>query len=311
MSLLEDVRGAIIQPMKTSRRKFLANATLGLGALGILRADLLAAESPKPPSFLTGQSRMKLGTVTYNLAKDWDIETIIKNCTDAQFEGVELRTTHAHGVEASLSKQQRAEVKKRFAGSPVRLWSLGSAFDYHTPDPNKLRKDIEATKEYILLAHDVGATGVKVRPNGLPKDIPIEKTLEQIGKSLQELGKFGADYNQQIRLEVHGPGTSHLPHIRRIMDVAGHPLVGVCWNCNQDDLDGDGFDANFDLVKHKIFTVHMRDLFLEEYPFRKLLARLNEIHFTGFTFAEIPESADPLRVMRYLRALWLSYQGLL
>ncbi|MSU63978.1 MAG: sugar phosphate isomerase/epimerase [Pedosphaera sp.] len=251
---------------------------------------------------------MRLGTVTYNLAKDWNIETIIKHCTEAKFQGVELRTTHAHGVEVNLSKQQRAEVKKRFADSPVLLWSLGSVFDYHTTDSSRLRQDIEASKEYIALAHDVGATGVKVRPNGLPKEIPVEKTLEQIGRSLQELGKFAAQYNQQIRLEVHGTSTSQLPHIRKIMDIADHPLVGVCWNSNQTDLDGAGFDANFDLVKHKIFTVHLRDLFLEEYPFRKLFTRLNEINFTGFTFAEIPESTDPVRVMKYFRALWLAYQ---
>jgi hypothetical protein len=55
----------------------------------------------------------------------------------------------------------------------------------------------------------------------------------------------------------------------------------------------------------------MRDLFLEEYPWRRLLTRLNEIAFTGFCLAEIPPSADAVRVMKYYRALWLAYQGLL
>ena len=40
-----------------------------------------------------------------------------------------------------------------------------------------------------------------------------------------------------------------------------------------DYLDGDGFDRNFDLVKQKILAVHMRDLFHEDYPFRRLLRR--------------------------------------
>lgn len=252
---------------------------------------------------------MKLGTVTYNLAKDWDIETIIKRCTEARFEGVELRTTHAHKVEVDLSPAARAEVKRRFAGSPVQLWSLGSAYDYHTPDQARLRKDIEATKQYIQLAHDVGATGVKVRPNGLPKEVPVEKTLEQIGRSLKELGDTARNLGQVIRLEVHGGGTSQLPHIRKIIDVADHPAVGVCWNSNQTDLDGAGFDHNFDLVKHKINSVHMRDLFLEEYPFRRLLVRLNEMGYEGFCLAEVPESTDPVRVMKYMRALWLAYQA--
>jgi len=191
------------------------------------------------------------------------------------------------------------------------LMGLGSAFDYHTPDQAKLRADIAATKEYIRLAHDVDAPGVKVRPNGLPKEVPQEKTLEQIGKSLRELGDVAADHGVQIRLEVHGQGTSLLPNVKTIIDTANHKSVGVCWNSNQSDLEGEGFDYNFNLVKDKIFAVHMRDLYLDEYPFRKLLTRLNEIGFQGYCLAEIPESKDPLRVMKYFRSLWLAYQNLL
>jgi len=294
--------------MKSNRRQFLKAGGLGLGVFGLAGGQALAAD--KTAGFAK-PSKLRLGTVTYNLAKDWDIAMIIRNCEEAKFEGVELRTTHAHGVEVSLSKAQREEVKKRFAESKVELMGLGSAFDYHTPDQAKLRKDIEATKEYIVLAHDVGATGVKVRPNGLPKEVPAEKTLEQVGKSLRGLGEFADGYGQQIRLEVHGAGTSLLPNIKKIMDVANHKSVGVCWNSNQTDLEGEGFDHNFNLVKDKIVTVHMRDLFLDEYPFRRLLARLNEIGFTGFCLAEIPDSADPVRVMKYYRALFLAYQDLL
>ncbi|HUR60466.1 MAG TPA: TIM barrel protein [Opitutaceae bacterium] len=308
--------------MSHNRREFIKSTSLGLASLGLLSSGALAAEpkakksadkkaAENPATSFAKKSKMRLGTVTYNLAMDWDIETIIKNCTEAQFEGVELRTSHKHGVETTLSKAERAAVKKRFADSPVALWSMGSAFDYHTTDQAKLRKDIEATKEYIVLAHDVGATGVKVRPNGLPKEVPPEKTLEQIGKSLRELGEFGAGYGQQIRLEIHGNPTSHVPYMKTVMDVANHPQVGVCWNCNQTDLEDGGFDANFNLVKKKIFTVHMRDLYLEEYPFRRLFTLLNAENFTGFCFADIPVSTDPLRVMKYYRSLFLAYQNLL
>ncbi len=296
--------------MNTNRRTFLKTAGLTAGAFGLLDRAAFAA-APKEAGFLVKPPRMKLGTVTYNLAETWDIETIIKNCEAARFDGVELRTGHAHKVEVTLGKEEREQVKQRFADSKVQLMGLGSAFDFHTPDQDKLKQDIAATKEYIVLAHDVGATGVKVRPNGLPKEVPKEKTLEQIGRSLRELGEFGEKYGIVIRLEVHGTSTSLLPNIRSILDVAGHKNVGVCWNSNQSDLEGDGFDHNFDLVKDRIFSVHMRDLYLEEYPFRKLLTRLNETGFTGYCLAEIPPTSDPVRLMKYFRALWLAYQGLL
>jgi sugar phosphate isomerase/epimerase len=297
--------------MKSHRREFLKAAGLSFGAAGVLGRSVLAEETAQQPSFVLRPSKMKLGIVTYNIAKDWDVPTIIKNCAATGFQGVELRTSHAHGVEVTLNQEQRAEVKKRFQSSHVQLMGLGSVFDFHTPDQAKLRADISAAKEYIVLAQDVGAPGVKVRPNGLPKEVPKEKTLEQIGKSLHELGEFGAGHGVQIRLEVHGKDTSHVPYIKSIMDTADHPNVGVCWNSNQSDLDGEGFEHNFELLKRKIFTVHMRDLYLDEYPFRKLLSGLNGAGFAGYCLAEISESPDPLRVLRYFRALWLAYQNLL
>ena len=290
-----------------NRREFLGGTTataVSALALNVSIPRAAAAQFARP-------AKMRLGLVTYNLAADWDIATIIKNCEATRFEGVELRTTHSHKVEVNLSKEERAEVKKRFSDSRVKLFGLGSTFDYHTPDQAKLRQDIETTKEYIRLARDVGATGIKVRPNALPKEVPVEKTLEQIGKALRELGEFARDHGQAIRLEVHGSGTAFPPHIKTILDVADHPNVGACWNSNKTDLDGEGWDHNFNLLKQRIIAVHITDLFQEDYPYRKLFAGLNDMGYEGFCLAEIPASQDPIRVMKYYRALWLAYQGLL
>ena len=296
--------------MNINRRQFLKATGLSMGTLGVAEwpADVAAAGQA---SFVVRAPIMHLGLVTYNLAENWDVPTIIKNCEAAHFEGVELRTGHAHKVEVSLSPEQRKEVRKRFLDSKVQLIGLGSTFEFHTPDQAKLREEMEATRQYILLAQDVGATGIKVRPNALPKQVPPEQTLAQIGHALGELGDFARDHGQVIRLEVHGTGTAFPPRIKTILDTANHPNVGACWNSNPSDLDGEGWDYNFNLLKDKIFSVHMRDLFLEDYPFRKLLTRLNECKFTGFCLAEIPPSTDPVRVMNYYRGLWLAYQGLL
>src|SRR3954454_13879282 len=93
--------------------------------------------APAPPPATNG---LKLGIVTYNIAKDWDVPTIIKNLTEAVFEAVELRTTHKHGVEISLSPAARAEVRKQFDGSPVKIGGLGTTCEFHSPDPAVVRK---------------------------------------------------------------------------------------------------------------------------------------------------------------------------
>src|SRR5690606_28676460 len=120
--------------------------------------------------------KMKFGLVTYNWGKNWDLPTLIKNCEDTGFEAVELRTDNAHGVETSLSPSQRKEVKRQFADSSVTNVGYGSNFEYHSPDSSELQLNIEGTKEYIKLCHDIGATGIKVQPNNLPPEVPKEKT---------------------------------------------------------------------------------------------------------------------------------------
>ena len=269
---------------------------------------IAAAQTTKPAPARGG---LKVGTVTYNIAKDWDIPTIIKNLTDVGMDGVELRTTHKHGVEISLSPAARVEVRKRFEDSPVKIAGLGTTCEYHSPDAAVVRKNIDETKEWVKLAKDLGAPGVKVRPNGLPKDVPEEKTLEQIGKSLRECGVFAQDNGVKIQLEVHGNETSRVPRIRKILDHGGnHPAVRICWNSNQTDLLDGGFEANFKLLKDQIGQVHMRDLFLQEYPWRALITNLKNMNFQGYCFAEIPESPDGVRVLHYFRGLFRAYQNL-
>ena len=265
-------------------------------------------QQPRPAPLRGG---LKLGTVTYNIAKDWDIPTIIKNLTELGFDGVELRTTHKHGVEITLPAAARAEVRKQFESSAVKIGGLGTTCEFHAADPAIVRKNIDETREWVKLARDIGSPSVKVRPNGLQKGVPEDQTLQQIGKALAECGAFARDNGVTIQLEVHGAETQRVPRIRKILDYGGnHPNVRACWNSNQADLLDGGFDANFKLLRDQIGQVHMRDLSLEEYPWRQLISSLSAMKFQGYCFAEIPESPDAVRVLQYFKALFRAYQGI-
>jgi len=296
-----------------SRREFLAQAfkgslfaTVGLGMSGRAFGSAVSAPSGDDRSAARQKKagRMKLGLVTYNLAKDWDVDTIIKRCGQTGFEGVELRSTHAHRVESNLTEEQRKKVRAKFEASKVTLVSLGTAFEYHSPDPATLRKNVDGTKEYLRLAHDLGCRGIKVRPNGLPPEVPYEKTIRQIGESLRECGKLAEKLGVEMWMEVHGRGTSQIPVIRKILDVARHSFVKICWNSNPSDIVDGSVKQNFKLMEGKIGSVHMRDLYDRAYPYVELFGLLKKSGFDGYSFAEIQGSADPLRVMRYYRALW-------
>lgn len=281
------------------RKTFLQEISLLTGA-AFLSGPAFAAK------LATDKSAIKLGFVTYLWGKDWDLPTLIKNCAETNIGGVELRVEHAHNVMPDLSAAQRLAVKKQFADSPVQLVGLGTNQQYDYVDQSQLKASIERTKEFIRLSADVGGTGVKVKPNALHKEVPTEKTLTQIGESLNELAKYGADLGQQIRLEVHGEATQELPAIKQIMDVATHPNATICWNCNPQDLNGKGFQDNFNLVKSRFgATCHVRELDRTDYPYQALLTNLVNMNYEGWVLLECHTNpADKVASMKAQRAVF-------
>jgi hypothetical protein len=80
-----------------NRRSFLASTAIaGAGTL----ADLAPAQA--------AEGKFQLGSVTYNLLQNMDLETCIKTLEKAGFAAVELRTGHKHGVEPSIDAAARA-----------------------------------------------------------------------------------------------------------------------------------------------------------------------------------------------------------
>ena len=285
-----------------SRRDLLHAGATSLAAMMVGGVKAGAADPAAAKNVAHG---IQLGLVTYNWGRDWDLPTLIRSCEATGFEGIELRSTHGHGVEITLNKRERKEVAKRFSDTSIELVGLGSACEYHSADKAVLQKNIEDTKAFIKLCHDVGGTGVKVRPNGLPQDVPVEQSLEQIGHALNEVAQFGEQFGVEIRLEVHGRGTSHIPHIKTIMDVATNTNTVICWNCNPKDLDGKGLNHNFKLVQDRIGIIHIHDLRNSNYPWDELFSLLSQSDFAGWTLLEegkVP--SDVLSAMHVNQRLW-------
>jgi sugar phosphate isomerase/epimerase len=271
-----------------SRRDFLSRTSASLAAAGLLGP--LSSNA----AFCAEKrgSKMKLGLVTYRWAEKWDLDTIIKNLEASGVLGVELRTTHEHGVDLHLSKQQRVDVKKKFDDSPAVLVGIGSDERFDSPDAAKLKAAIEATKKYVVLSKDLGASGVKVKPNDLHKEIDRKITLDQIGNALNEVGQFAGEYGQEIRLEVHG-NCAAPPIMREIMDRVTDPNVGICWNSNPHDLKGQGLRHNFDLLKDRLgYTTHTRYLDYPKYPFQELIDMMVAIDYDGWLLMECTNKLD-------------------
>jgi sugar phosphate isomerase/epimerase len=186
------------------------------------------------------------------------------------------------------------------------MWGCGSTCEFHATDMKVVQQNIDTCRAFVQLAADLGGRGVKVRPNGLPAGVPVERTLEQIGRALQACGRAAADAGVEIWVEVHGRGTDVPQNMRTIMQHANHPAVGVCWNSNAADIRNGSIAEAFKLLQPWIKSCHIHDLY-EDYPYRELFRALREINYDRWTLAEMPGMPTPAaaeRFLRYYKAVW-------
>ncbi|MGV3721126.1 MAG: sugar phosphate isomerase/epimerase family protein [Actinomycetota bacterium] len=273
---------------ETTRRELLT----GLGAALAVSAIDGALAGPAEAQAKPGDPPFGVGAITYNVPKGWDLATLLKILPAAGLPAIEFRTTHAHGVEVSMSASQRAEVKQRCRDAGIKQLSIGSVCEFQSPDPAVVRKNVDDCRAWVKLAKDIGAIGVKVRPNGLPKDVPVEKTLEQIGKTLRECGDMARDQGVEIWVEVHGAGTQEPANMRKILDYCGHKSVGANWNSNPTDVKNGSVKESFELLKPFLMSVHINNLW-SDYPYRELFSLLRAANFQRYTLCEVGTPVKP------------------
>ncbi|MDP2998225.1 MAG: TIM barrel protein [Bryobacterales bacterium] len=277
-----------------NRRDFVLSTT---AAAAGLRLPAAAAATPgSGPGF-------HLGAVTYNTLKEFDVPTIIRVLEGAGFEAVELRTSHKHGVEPSMGREERARVRGLFEKSKVRLVSYGTTCRFQSPDPAERAKQLEIGKQFADLARDTGAIGIKMQPMEFPAEVPVATTIKNFGASLRELGDYGASRSVEIWVEVHGRAS--VPAVAAaLMEAAGHKNVGLCWNSNPADIVNGSVKQSFELLKPWLRSVHINDLANGRYPWRELFALLRGAGYDRYTLAEVGESKEPERFLNTYRVLW-------
>jgi sugar phosphate isomerase/epimerase len=288
----------LLYSMVTMRANF--NRRGFLGAVAATSTGVLRGE----PVQSSVKGSIHLGSATYNLAKDWDIETIIKNLEAAGFEAVELRTEHKHGVEPSIGAAERTRVRRRFEASKVRLLSYGTTCRFQAPDAAERKQQVEIAKQFVDLARDTGALGIKLQPMGLPAEVPRETSIGYFGAAMREVGEYGASRGVEVWMEVHSGVTAEPPVAAALMKAAGHENVGLCWNSNPSDLQNGSVKESFGLLRRWIKNVHIHELSDPAYPYRELFDLLQRSGYDRYTLAEVPDSKEPQRYMRNYKALW-------
>ena len=253
---------------------------------------------------------MKLSLLTYLIARQWDLDRIIKAAQACGLAGIELRVEagHAHGVDLELTPAQRRAVRDRIEDAYLEVACIGTSSRFDTPDRAKRQAVIERTQRYIELAADLGCRRIRVFGNDMPTGVRRDDCARYVGESLRTLGQFAEPLGVDVLLEMHGQ-FNYWGFARQAVETANHPRVGIVYNCDPRDMVAGSVAATYSRVRGWVRHVHMHE-FLGPYPYPELFGLLQTDAYDGYCSSEIEvEFPSPEQYLALYAALFRAWAG--
>lgn len=259
---------------------------------------------------------MKLSLLTYNMARSWELPKVIEMARQGGFAGIEFRAeaNHKHGVELDTTAEQRREIRDRIQDAYLEVSCIGLSSRFDTPNEAKRREVVDRTKQYVDLAAAVGCKRLRVFGNDMPKQgveegsAPPDRSavLSYVADALLDIAGYAEPRGVDVLLEMHGQ-FNYWHFARTAVETAGHPRLGLVYNCDIRDQVAGSVAATYERVRHLIRHVHMH-AFTRGYPYPELFALLQRDGYTGYLSseidAEVPTAEDYLLMYGQLFRAW-------
>jgi sugar phosphate isomerase/epimerase len=197
---------------------------------------------------------MKLGFMS-SMAQDKTVPELIDMAQKYGFQTVEFRPEwkHAHGVELSMTKAQRKEVRNRFADSGIEISAISPGVKFLKDDRDQ---QLEKMFQYIDLAADIGAPCIRFFADKLPEDPAERAESHKIQAEYQARAAEKAwDAGVMLALETHGNSIGI--DTGEMMFLAGYPpAFRVNWHLSHSLKNGEDADTAYRHIKGRVVHVH-------------------------------------------------------
>ena len=248
---------------------------------------------------------MHLGLMAYQLAKEWDVETTAKMCKDGHMESFEFFAEPSYKQKISLDMQpaDAKKTRKTFADSGVHIAGLAINERYDWPNVQQVKEAVARTKQYVLLAVDIGAPRLRVLGDKMHDTEPKSWTIARIATALTEIVHYSAGLGVDIGFEMHGSFSTWEDALEVVKKV-NHPRCYLVHNSQPANTPPEDFDRVFEIIRPYIGHVHLHDLLDTKFPYKKFLRKLRDSNYEGTCSLELNPSNDPTRVLHLTRAVF-------
>ncbi len=253
---------------------------------------------------------MHLGLMAYQMAKDWDIETTARLCRSGKMESFEFLADATYRQKISLDMQpaEAKKARKLLTENGVQIAGLAINECFDGPSVAAVKESVTRTKQYVLLAVDLGAPRLRCLGEFFHEDEPKAWTLARVANALTEVVQYASGLGVDVAFEMRG-GFAHWEDALEVIKRVNHPRCYLIHNSLPANTPLNDFDRVFDILCPHIGHVHFNDLLDPKFPYKRFIRKLRDSNYEGHCTLQLDPSQDPLRVLHLTRALFDEWMG--
>ncbi|MFI2200818.1 sugar phosphate isomerase/epimerase family protein [Streptomyces sp. NPDC020192] len=184
------------------------------------------------------------------------VPDVLALATAHGYHGVELRAHPEEPVHPGLTEAQRADVAAEFKAAGVEV--LGVAGYARIAAPGEDTPVVDEVRQLLGLAHDVGASFVRVFPGADPS-VPTAESDALAARRLGTVAEDAAALGVHVLLETHDSHRTGADAIR-VLGPVGHGHVGALWDVMHTWLGGEQPSETYAALAPHLGYVQVKDI---------------------------------------------------
>ena len=173
---------------------------------------------------------IRLATMS-SVCPDWSLEEITEGMKRHGYQGLEPRVEwgHACGIEASLTADERRQVRDRMESESLAICCVATGVRMALPDTRERAAQVEALKRYIDLAGDLNCPFVRTFGGQRDREQALELVVDYVVDGYLEVVDEAEARGVTVLMETHDDWSCS-PPVRAVIERVDHANLQVLWD---------------------------------------------------------------------------------
>ncbi len=285
-----------------SRRDFTRKATLvgaGLAAFPLLRESGNSGYHSEAPSE-NGNLKISLNAFSFDKplkAGTMTIDDILDYCSKIGFDGVDLTGYYFPGYPDVPSDEYIYHIRRKAFRLGIELGCTGVRNDFTWADPVKREEEKKLIRDWIEVAHKLGAPGLRIFAGTLSKEsYSWSERAKWIAGDVRECSEYAGKYGVMLALQNHNDFLKDSSDVEKMFALINSDWVGLMLDIGSyhtadpyKDIAANAGHAITWQIKEKVFIGENQ----EDTDFKKIVEIVRQCGYKGYLPLETLGEGDP------------------